>query len=51
MCGNGTENPASVATESVIVTNTLSNIITVMTVLQNSNAVNLNWVSVIVFQS
>jgi hypothetical protein len=51
MCGNGTENPASVATESVIVTSTLSNIITIMTVLQNSNAVNLNWVSVIVFQS
>ena len=51
MCGNGTENPASVATESVIVTSTLSNIITIMTVLQNNNAVNLNWVSVIVFQS
>lgn len=51
MCGNGTENPASVATESVIVTSTLSNIITIMTVAQNSNAVNLNWVSVIVFQS
>ena len=51
MCGNGTENPANVATESVIVTNTFSNYLQIMTVLQNSNAVNLNWVSVIVFQS
>ena len=51
MCGNGTENPASVAAESVIVTNTLNNIITIMTVAHQSNAVNFNWVSVIVFQS
>jgi hypothetical protein len=51
MCGNGTENPASVAAESVIVTNTLSNLLQIMTVAHGSNAVDLNWVSVIVFQS
>ena len=51
MCGNGTENPASVAAESVIVTNTLSTLLQIMTVAHGSNAVDLNWVSVIVFQS
>lgn len=51
MCGNGTENPASVAAESVIVTNTLSTYLQIMTVAHQSNAVNFNWVSVIVFQS
>jgi len=51
MCGNGTENPASAAAESVIVTNTLTNLLQIMTIVHQSNAQDLNWVSVIVFQS
>lgn len=51
ICGNGTENPAAVAAESVIVTNTLVNLLQIMTVSHGSNAVDFNWVTAIIFQS
>jgi hypothetical protein len=50
-CGNGTENPSSVAAESVIVTNTLNSYLQLMTVVHGSNASDLNWVTAIIFQS